>query len=94
MGEDPVPDLLGPAALFQDFGALDGVLADLRVALVVEVVQETGDTPDLGIATVLRGVMTHGGLHPEPVLDQVGAFGELVEGRPGVLPAARHGGRV
>src|SRR2546430_13582198 len=43
VGEDAVPDLLRPAALLKDSGALNSVLPDLGEALVVVVVEETDD---------------------------------------------------
>src|SRR2546429_8793391 len=90
VGEDGIPDLLWPAALLQDLGAFDRVLADRRVALVVVVVEQTDHPPDVRFAAVLRGVGPHRRLNAQGMLDQAGVLGELVERRPGILPAARH----
>src|SRR5207249_6885647 len=82
--------LLRPATLLQDLSAFDRVLADLRVALVVVVMEQADHPPDIRVATVLRGVGAHRRLDAQGVLDQAGVLGELVERRPGILPAARH----
>ena len=94
MGKDPVPDFFVPAALLQDRGTPDGVLADLGEPLVVVVMEEPGDPPDLRVAVVAAGVGAHRRLDAQAVLDQLGILGELIEDRPGVLPGAGHGGRV
>src|SRR2546429_4671177 len=90
VGENGIPDLLWPAALLQDLGAFDRVLADLRVALVVVVVEQADYPPDVGVAAVLRGVGSHRRLNTQGMLDQAGVLGELVKRRPGILPPARH----
>src|SRR4029078_1108875 len=73
----------------QDLGALEGVILQVRILLVVEIVEERGIAPEQLVLAELAGVAAHRGLDGEGVLQQALALGVRREQRPG----ARAGNR-
>ena len=83
--QDGAADILGVAALFQDFAALDRVVRRVRIHLVVEVVDQRHHAPLLLILTKLTRVGPHARLNGQGVLPQVLALGALAQQFPGRL---------
>ena len=79
MPQDRLDHLARIAALLEDPAAEEGCSAGVGVLLVVEVVDQPGEAPDLLVAAELLRVGAHGGLHGQGVLAQAGGLGVLVE---------------
>src|SRR2546428_14100073 len=89
MAEHGVNDVLGDAALAEDFGSFDRMFFGVRMHLEVEVVEEPDHRPTLLISAILLGVVTHRGLDGQGVLAERFGLGVLAEDVPGVF--AVHG---
>jgi hypothetical protein len=92
--EDGADDFLGVAALAEDFCAFGGMLLVGRVfavrpALVVEVMQQRRDAPELFVSAGFAGVGADAGFDGEHVFAQAFGSGVFAEKFPGVI-ACRH----
>jgi len=97
VGQDGMEHLLGIAAVAQDFCsgrgmAFAGVVLLIGPALVIEIVQQGGQTPKLLIGRGFAGVSAHASLDGQSVFAQIFVLGELAEEIPGVV-AGGHQGR-
>src|ERR1700687_882627 len=93
--EDGADDFLGVTTLAKDFGAFGGVVLFRSVgfvwpALVVEVVQQGGDAPELFIGDVLAGIGADAGFHGQHVLAEALGLRVFAQQLPGVF-ACGHG---
>ena len=89
MAGDGVDQLLRPVELGEQPQrrarvAVLGVV-EVGVALVVEVVDEAGDAPELLVAAAVAGVGAHRGLDPQHVLAKRLGFDPLAEQVPGLF---------
>src|SRR5204862_47859 len=82
--------LLGIALLAQDRGAVLRMLVERRVHLVVEVVQERSDSPELFVLAELPRIRGHGCLDGERVPQQRLALGVAGERLPGTFASRLH----
>jgi hypothetical protein len=74
----------------KDFGAFGGMFAGGRVivvrpAFVVEVVEESGEAPEIFVGAVFAGVSADTGFYGEHVLAEAFGLGVLAEKLPGVV---------
>src|SRR5581483_1890230 len=83
---DRTDDRAGDAGLLED--RLPVLRVPARVALVIEVVEQSGDAPHLLVLAELRGVVPHRRLDRETVLAEAVALGVFAQERPGFV--ARH----
>ena len=90
VGEDGLDDLVGPALLAQDRGAVLGVLVERRMHLVVEVVEERDRAPELLVLPDLAGVPADAGLHGEGVTAERLALRVAGQGLPGAVSGHVH----
>jgi len=90
MPEHRVDDLLGDPASPQLRRADERVFLERRVAVVVEVVQQADDAPEVFIAAHPTRIPPHAGFHRERMLDQVWCLGPLVEQDPGFFACRDH----
>ncbi len=95
VGEDGADDFLGVALLAKDFGAFGGVLFVRSVrfvgpALVVEVVEQSGDAPEFLVRAVLAGIGADAGFHGQHVLAEALGLRVFAQELPGVF-ACGHG---
>src|SRR5690606_22693869 len=74
---DGVNDVLGVAQLLQDGGTLQRVVRRVRPALVVKIVQQTGDPPPLLVFAEAPGIGPHGRLPRQSMAQQAFALGVL-----------------
>ena len=88
--EHGLHDLFGIALLAQDRGAVLRVLVERRVHLVVEVVQECRDAPQLLVLAELPRIRGRRGLDGERVPQQRLALRVAREGLPGAVPRRLH----
>ena len=91
MGEHGLDDLLRVALLAQDRRAVLRVLVERRMDLVVEVVEERGDAPQLLVAAELARVRGRRRLDRERVPEQRFALRVPRERLPGLFASRRHG---
>src|SRR3954451_25201795 len=92
MREDPLDDLVGPALLAQDRGAVLGMLVESGVDLVVEVMEQRGRSPELFVLAETHRVGADCGLDGERVAAQRCALRVAREGLPGAFSGRFHGG--
>jgi hypothetical protein len=90
VGEDRFDQLLGIALVTQKRSTVLRVLVEGRVHLVVEVVEERGDAPELLVLVEAPGVPADGGLDGEGVAPERLALRVLREGFPGLLAGHFH----
>ena len=83
----------GVALVAQDRRPVLGVLVERRVHLVVEVVQERGDAPELLVLAEARGVRRRRRLDGERVAQERFALRVLRERLPGLFASRSHRGR-
>ena len=83
MGEDRLDDLLRVALLAEDRRAVLRMLVERRVHLVVEVVEERRDAPELLVAAELPRVRGGRGLDGERVAQERLALRVARQGLPG-----------
>jgi hypothetical protein len=94
VGKDGANQFRGIAVFAQDFGAFGGMLAVGGVvivgpALVVEIVEERGEAPEVFVGTEFAGVIANARFDSEHVLAERVGLGVLAEKVPGVV-ASRH----
>src|SRR5262249_8732838 len=94
--QDALDHDLRVALLAQDLRAVLRVLVERRMHLVVEVVQERGDRPELLVLAEAPRVGADGGLDGERVAQERLALRVFRESLPGLLAGRlrRHGARV
>src|SRR6202030_3800184 len=97
MGEDRVQHLLGIPALPQDFGAgrwmaFARVVLLIGPALVVEIVQQRGQSPEFLIGPGCPGISAHTGLNGQGMFAQTSVLGEFAEQGPSLISGWRHAG--
>jgi hypothetical protein len=86
MGEHRVDDLVGILTLAQLLDAMPRVARlEVRIALVVEVVDEARDSPQLLVAAEAARVRTDGRLDGEHVLSERVGLGPLAHEPPGFV---------
>lgn len=98
MTENGLEDVVRPASFAENPDALRRVLVGRRMrgvrkALVVEVVDETGQSPALGILAVLLGIGAHRGFHGQHVFAERFARGVFVHQSERVSPRRQDLGR-
>src|SRR5690242_7636098 len=91
MGEHGHDHLLRVALLAEDRRAVLGMLVERGVDLVVEVVQQRGDPPELLVLAEAGGVRRGRGLDRERVPQERLALRVPGEGLPGLLARRRQG---
>ena len=91
MREHGLDDLFGIALLAQDRGTVLRMLVERRVHLVVEVVQERGNAPELFVLAELPRVGGGRSLDGERVTQQRLALRVAREGLPGTVASRLHG---
>ncbi len=84
--EHRLDDLLRVALLVEDRGSVLGMLVEGGVDLVVEVVQERGDAPELLVFSERARVPAHGRLDRERVTEERFALRVTSKRVPGLLP--------
>ena len=94
VGKNGADELFAVAVLAEDFGAFGGMLTVRRVivvgpALVVEVVEEGGEAPEIFVGAVFSGVGANAGFDGEGMFLQAFALGVFAEQIPGVV-SIRH----
>src|SRR5216684_6410737 len=90
VGEDGADDFLRVAFLAKNLGTFGGVLLVRGVgfvgpALVVEVMEQRGDSPELLIGGVLAGIGADASFHRQHVLAEALGLGVFAQKLPGVL---------
>jgi hypothetical protein len=95
VGEDGADDFFGVTLLAKNLGACGGVLLVRGVglvgpALVVEIVEQSGDTPELFIGAMLAGVGADAGFHRQHVLAETLRLRVFAQELPGLF-ACGHG---
>ncbi len=87
MSQYGADDLLGPALLAEDAHADERVPLhrEVRVALVVKVVDQADGAPKVLVLPILGGVGTHCRLDSQHVTNQILVLGVLVQQYPGIL---------
>jgi hypothetical protein len=90
VGEDGADDFVGVAALAEDFRAFRGMLPVGRVivigpTLVIEIVKECGEAPELFVGALFAGVGADTGLHGKHVLAKTFRGSEFAKELPGVI---------
>jgi hypothetical protein len=93
VGEDRLDDLLGIALLAQDGRSVLRMLVERRMHLVVEVVQQGGDAPQLLVLAEPPGVEPGRRLDRERVAAQRLALRVAREGLPGLVAGGGQSGR-
>jgi hypothetical protein len=93
--EDGADNFLGVALLAKDFSAFGGMLfvGGVRFVgptLIVKVVEQSGDAPELFVGAVLAGVSSDASLNGQHVLAETFGWRVLAQELPGVF-ACRHG---
>jgi hypothetical protein len=91
-GLDELVGVAAPAELFERHPRVPGV--EVRVTLVVEVVEQPRDAPELLVLSLLARVEPHRGLHAEGVLAERVGLGPLAEEPPSLFALDRHGTRT
>ena len=89
MAQDGRAHDLGVALGRQDLDAPEGVVLLVGPALVVEVVEEAGEPPELLVLALEAGVVAHGGLDGQGVLAQAFLLRVLAEELPGLVAAGK-----
>ena len=79
MAQDGVDHHGRVAALGQDGAAERGMLVRRGMLVVVEIVDQAGRAPEVGILAEAPGIGAHGGFHRERVLPQARCLGVLVQ---------------
>ena len=86
---DGAADFVGVSALFQNFVAFVGMLFEAGPALVVEVVNESDDAPEIFVfgraVAEFAGAGAHAGFDGQRVLAQAFGLGELGQELPRLL---------
>ena len=90
MGEDGLDDLLRIALLAEDRRAVLRVLVERRVDLVVEVVEQRGDAPELLVLAELARVEAGRSLDGEGMAKQRLALRVARQRLPGPVPCRIH----
>jgi hypothetical protein len=96
MAEYRLKDVLRPTAVAENADALSGMLvagrvSSVRIALVIEVVDQTSKPPALGIFAEFVGIGTHGSLDGEHMLPKRFTRRVFVHERDGVGPGRKRG---
>src|ERR1700751_478764 len=90
VGEDGLDDLLGIALLAQDRGTVLGMLVERGMDLVVEVVEESRDAPELLVLAELPRIRRGRCLDRERVPQQRLALRVARQGLPGAFACRLH----